>query len=83
MTYTNQIKADIKKYLQCKHNVVNVRHEYCGYSESYWIKIWQPLNKEQQQDLRKILRKYEAIDRDERTGEILEGGNTYLFMEWL
>lgn len=29
-----------------------------------------------------IVKKYESFDRDERTGEILSGGNTFIFVEY-
>lgn len=33
-------------------------------------------------DVEKLVQKYEDIDYDERTGEILAGGNTYIFVNY-
>lgn len=33
-------------------------------------------------EIEKIVKKFEDIDRDERTGEILSGGNTYVFVSY-
>jgi len=33
-------------------------------------------------DVKDIIKKYEIVDRDERTGEILAGGNQYIFVEY-
>lgn len=58
----------------------SIRVRYCGYSESVRIDV---------KDLavsiyevKRIALQYQSIDRDERTGEILEGGNTYVFVQY-
>ena len=40
-------------------------------------------NNETSDTLSRLLRAYESIDRDSVTGEILSGGNTYVFIERL
>ena len=63
---------DIKK--------ISVRHRWCGYSESYDIEI---LDKNIDiEKVKEIAYKYKDFDRDEATGEILMGGNTYVFVQY-
>lgn len=38
---------------------------------------------DQAEEIKRVLSGYESIDRDSATGEILSGGNTYLFVECL
>lgn len=52
----------------------------CGYSTSAHVTIKSP--KISITEIRNILNCFEEIDRDERTGEILEGANLYLFIEY-
>ena len=58
---------------------VSVRHRYCGYSSSYNITIKDGNVSELQ--IRDICKRFESVDYDERTGEILEGGNDYILVE--
>jgi hypothetical protein len=44
-----------------------------------WRKEWQ--NKEAKDQIQLLLKEYESFDRDEMTGEILSGGNTFLFVQ--
>ena len=70
-----QIRDDLKQkgYNSRK---VGVRFEFCGYSSVVILTVKDDtLDIEQ---VRKWVNKYEAIDRDERTGETLRGGNTYI-----
>ena len=55
---------------------IGVRYEFCGYSSVIRITV-----KDENIDIEEVrgwLKKYESIDRDERTGEVLQGGNTYI-----
>ena len=81
MNQTKNIKKDIINFIKCNYRDVSVKHEYCTYSEAYWIKVYYPMDNDKIKALRDVLRKYECIDRDARTGEVLEGGNTYIFLE--
>lgn len=58
---------------------VSVKHRYCGYSSSYHITIKDGNISEMQ--VEDICKRFESVDYDERTGEILEGGNDYVFVE--
>lgn len=58
---------------------VSVKHRYCGYSSSYHITIKDGNVSELQ--IKDICKRFESVDYDERTGEILEGGNDYIFVD--
>lgn len=58
---------------------VSVKHRYCGYSSSYHITIKDGNVSELQ--IKDICKSFESVDYDERTGEILEGGNDYILVE--
>lgn len=87
--YINEMAVDpiadnIRKDLKAKGikvpGQVNVRTRRGGLSNAYDI-IIKDL-KVDADELRKIVKKYEDIDYDERTGEILSGGNTYIFIKY-
>lgn len=72
------IKNELKKEGYAKGYTISVRD--CGYSTSVKIKITNPeINR---LEIEKIVNRFQEIDRDERTGEILEGGNCYIFTEY-
>lgn len=58
---------------------VAVKHRYSGYSSSYHITIKDGNVSELQ--IKDICKRFESVDYDERTGEILEGGNDYVFVD--
>lgn len=75
---------EIKKYivtnLNCKSSDISVRKQKCMYSDAFNIEINQAhINID---DVEKLAKRFESVDRDERTGEILSGGNTYIFVEY-
>lgn len=55
---------------------ISVRHKWCGYSDMWWVEI--KSEEIDRQRVQRICNRFEKIDRDERTGEILMGGNTYV-----
>lgn len=76
---TKAIRNELKK-CGYSNRKVSVKHEYCGYSSSIRVVVkdlsinlaW----------IRKIAYRYKDIDYDEVTQEILEGGNTYVFVDY-
>lgn len=52
----------------------------CGYSDSVKIEIKDMTVRID--DVKRVAFQYQSIGRDERTGEILEGGNTYVFIQY-
>ena len=59
---------------------VSVKSAYCGYSDKLSITIKDlTVNKE---TVEKVAKQFEEYERDERSGEILEGGNTYVFIDF-
>lgn len=79
MTLSNEIKKYLSETLKCDKKLISIKHQWAGYSEAYWIKIDKSLNLDEAQ---RLVNKYQQYDLDERTGEILEGGNTYLFVNY-
>lgn len=76
---TKEIKNEFKK-AGFDMKKVSVRHRWAGYSESYDIEL-----KDRNMDIQKareIARKFREVDRDEVTGEVLLGGNTYVFVQY-
>lgn len=76
---TNAMKAALKK-ASIDTRFISIRHKWCGYSESYRVEIkTEAIDREK---VRRICNNFESIDRDERTGEILAGGNTYVWVDY-
>ncbi|MCR0262480.1 hypothetical protein MKC73_01020 [[Clostridium] innocuum] len=78
-----EINLSIKKELQ-EHGIsprkVSVKISDHGFSSSIHVKIKDPhINRS---EVRAILLHHQEYERDEHTGEILEGGNTFLFVEY-
>lgn len=75
----NAIRATLKAEGYAPRDF-SVRVRNCGYSTSADVTIKNPeircVNVEQ------LLSKFESIDRDYATGEILAGGNCYLFIDY-
>ena len=81
MTDTEKIKAiraELKK-AGFTSRQVSVRHRYVGYSSSFNITIKDGNISGMQ--VKDICKHFESVDYDERTGEILEGGNDYILVE--
>lgn len=59
---------------------ISVRVRDCGYSTSASVTIKNP--EIRLESVERLLSKFESIDRDYATGEILAGGNCYLFVDY-
>ena len=79
----NEGSNEVAEYLKSKgynRTKVSVKHEYCGYSDRYIVTVKDasiPLD-----DIKALVQKFSSVDRDERTGEILSGGNTYIHVNY-
>ena len=74
---------EIKKHLKengIDTKNISVKGSNCGYSESFNITI-KDINIDIEK-VRELAKTFESYERDERTGEILEGGNTYIFVNY-
>lgn len=79
MTKTNEMKRTLKA-AGIDTKLVKINHHRGGYDESYLVSIYS-----KSIDLKKVEKLLSAcrkVDRDEYTGEILVGGNTYLWVEY-
>ena len=72
------IKEELKKAGFKKGYTISIKD--CLYDTSIRIKISDPTIA--RKEIEKVMYKYQEIDRDERTGEILSGGNYYVFVEY-
>ena len=79
MELGNAIRATLKSEGYAPRDF-SVRVRDCGYSTSASVTIKNP--EIRSADVERLLSKFESVDRDERTGEILEGGNCYLFVDY-
>ena len=73
------IRAEIKK-LGYNSRQVSVKSRNCGYSDETRIEV-----KDLSCDIKAIEKactKFESIDYDKYSGEILSGGNTYIFVQY-
>lgn len=74
-----EIRAELKKQ-GITSRQVSVKSGICGYSDYLHITI-----KTAEIDINKVFeiaKPYQYVDRDEVTGEILQGGNTYLRVKY-
>ena len=72
------IKEELKKAGFKKGYTISVKD--CLYDTAVKIKVNDPtINRK---EIEKIAYKYQEIDYDERTGEILGGGNYYVFVDY-
>lgn len=75
----NAIRATLKTEGYAPRDF-SVRVRHCGYSTSADVTIKNP--EIRSADVEQLLSKFESIDRDYATGEILAGGNCYLFVDY-
>lgn len=73
------VRDELKK-IGITSRQVSVRSEYCGFSTALHITI-KDLAIERA-TVEKIAKKYEELDIDKYTGEILSGGNTYVLVSF-
>lgn len=79
MLTSKEIKKSIVN-LGYKASEISVRQQNGGYNETFYIKLKSPyidINK-----VNKVVAKYQSYEIDERTGEILAGGNTFIFVRY-
>lgn len=80
---TKEKAQELRKVLKekgYKRNDISIRSGYCGYSSYIDVTIKNPeINRS---DIEKIAIRYREVDYDERTGEVLEGGNTYVHVKY-
>ncbi|WP_276934256.1 hypothetical protein [Dielma fastidiosa] len=74
-----QIRSELKA-AGYKRNDISLRVTDAGYSTSIRVRIKNP--KISSKEIEQVLKKYESIERDERTGEIMQGSNMYLFVDY-
>ena len=68
-----QIKYELKQ-----HGInASVRKRPGGYSTAYFVEV----DKKDKEKARMLTNKFEDYERDDATGEILLGGNTYIFVQ--
>lgn len=72
------IRAELKK-AGFSSRQISVRLISCGYSSAFRITIKD--GNISQLQIEDICNKYKEVEYDERTGEILEGGNTYVTVQ--
>ena len=75
--------AEVRKQLKeigITSKQVSVKSGYCGYDDNLNITIKDLSVNEQ--TVKDIAEQFEEYERDERSGEILEGGNTYIFIDY-
>lgn len=75
----NAIRAELKTAGYAPRDF-SVRVRDCGYSTSADVKIKNP--EIRSASVERLLSKFESVDRDYATGEILAGGNCYLFVDY-
>lgn len=76
---TNEV-ADFLKTKGYNRTKVSVKHSYYGYDDGYKVTVKDvsiPLEK-----IKELVLKFRSVDYDERSGEILSGGNTYVDVEY-
>ena len=78
-TRGKELKKEICKQLNLKPKDLSVRIDKYSMGESFYIKVKKPVSLKA---VKAIADKHEHIDRDTYSGEILSGGNTYVFVDY-
>nr|DAV45700.1 MAG TPA: Large polyvalent protein associated domain 29 [Caudoviricetes sp.] len=79
MTDKERLAAIRKELKEHGYNNRRVSVRFSGYSAIYVTIKELAINKK---EIENIAMKYESYSRDERTGEILSGGNTFVFVDY-
>jgi hypothetical protein len=74
------IRSEIKTKFGLSSRQVSVKTDGATYDESIHVVAKTIDAMKHYYDIEKLIHKYESIDRDQYSGEILLGGNTYVFM---
>jgi hypothetical protein len=74
------IRSEIKTKFGLNSRQVSVKTDGATYDESIHVVAKTVEAMKHYYDIEKLIHKYENIDRDQYSGEILLGGNTYIFM---
>ena len=76
----DKIRQDLKKAGYKVPAQISVTTRRGGYSSAYDVTINDL--KISSNEIEKLLKKYESYEYDQKTGEILAGGNTYIFVTY-
>ena len=79
MLTSKEVKNEIIK-LGYKAKDISVREQNGGYNETFYITLKSPYINTK--DIDKVVAKYQSYETDERTGEILSGGNVFIFTKF-
>lgn len=79
MTDNERLAAIRKELKEHGYNNRRVGVRFSGYSAIYVTIKELAIDKK---EIENIAMKYESYSRDERTGEILSGGNTFVFVDY-
>lgn len=78
-----EIAQEIRKALKengYSRKDISVRSSYIGYSSRFDVSIKNPLIR--YSEVKEIVKRYENYERDIASGEILEGGNDFVFVSY-
>ena len=75
----NQIRKELKENGIARKDI-SVRVRDSLYDTVVYIKIKNPMIRKS--DIKKVVAKYDQVEHDARTYEILAGGNTYVFIDY-
>ena len=81
MTSTEKAKAirEALKEAGFNQKQISVKKQFSGYSVAFYVTIRD--TDIEKNTIKNIVNKFKSIDRDEITGEILAGGNDYVFVK--
>ena len=78
MELAKEIRSELKKELGLNSRNVSVR---CPHYGCIRVEVKNKDTQKHYEAIKAIAKKYEKVDRCESTGEILSGGNTYIFVD--
>lgn len=71
---------ELKSKLGYNQRQVSIRYKLAGYSDSLYFTI-RDIKNVNINKVEEFANKFKSVDYDEKTGEILAGGNTYVFVK--